>query len=123
MSKIYRLRQGLLGQEVNAVESPIRQLRWLKQGTQFFIHHEKHAWGDGCSGQYYCTILVEDSCKCYNVTWPALQMLMEELEPADQHSNDLAGDGKEHHQSSRRRRLFGLRSAFGIGSNFHHPRF
>ncbi len=84
MSKIYRLRQGLLGQEVNAVESPIRQLRWLKQGTQFFIHHEKHTWNHGCSGQYYCTILVEDSCKCYNVTWPALQMLMEELEPAAQ---------------------------------------
>ena len=84
MSKIYRLRQGLLGQQVDVAEKPVRQLKWLRQGTHFFIHHEKHTWSHGCSGQYYCTILVEDSCKCYNVTWPALQMLMEELEPEAQ---------------------------------------
>lgn len=81
MSKIYRLRQGLLGQEVNAAETPLRQLRWLTRGTQFFIHHDKHAWRDGCLGQDYCTILVEDACKCYNVNWPELESLMEEVEP------------------------------------------
>ena len=81
MSKIYQLRQGLFGQEVDVSERPIRQLRWLKQGTQFFIHHDKHTWPNGCLGQYYCTILAEDSCKCYNVTWRALMPLMEEIEP------------------------------------------
>src|SRR5882724_11615629 len=82
-SKIYRLRQGLLGQEVDLVERPIRQARWLRRGTQFFIRHHEHPWSDGCPGQSYCTILVEDSCKCYNVIWPALATLMEELEPAE----------------------------------------
>ena len=80
MSKIYRLRQGLLGQEVNAAEAPLRQLRWLTRGAQFFIHHDKHAWVDGCLGQYYCTILVEGACKCYNVSWSELEPLMEEVE-------------------------------------------
>jgi hypothetical protein len=79
MSKIYRLRQGVLAQEVDASEMPARQLRWLKQDTQFFIHHEKHTWVDGCPGQYYCTILTEDACKCYNVNWCALMMTMEEV--------------------------------------------
>jgi len=83
MSKIYRLRQGLLGQEVDLVERPIRQARWLRRGTQFFIRHDELAWSDGCPGQSYCTILVEDSCKCYNVIWRALASLMEELEPAE----------------------------------------
>ena len=80
MSKIYRLRQGLLGQEVNATEAPLRQLRWLTRGTQFFIHHDKHTWVDGCFGLYYCTILVEGACKCYNVSWSDLEALMEEVE-------------------------------------------
>ena len=84
MSKIYRLRQGLLGQEVDLVEKPIRQARWLRRGTQFFIRSDKHLWPDGCPGESYCTILVEDSCKCYNVIWPALVTLMEELEPTEQ---------------------------------------
>ena len=83
MSKIYRLRQGILGQEVDLVERPIRQLRWLRRGTQFFIRNDQHAWSDGCPGQTYGTILVEDSCKCYNVIWPALIILMEEMEPAE----------------------------------------
>ena len=81
MSKIYRLKQGILVQEVDAAETPIRQLWWLKQGTQFFVHHDTHTWVFGCDGQYYCTILVEDSCKCYNVGSSALEALMEELEP------------------------------------------
>jgi hypothetical protein len=80
MTRIYRLRQGLMGQEVNAAETPLRQLRWLTRGTQFFIHHDKHAWVDGCFGQYYCTILVEGACKCYNVSWSELEPLMEEVE-------------------------------------------
>jgi len=80
-SKIYQLTQGLLGQEVDAAERPVRQLRWLRRGTQFFIHHDKHTWSEGCFGQYYCTILAEDSCKCYNVNWSALEPMMEEVEP------------------------------------------
>jgi hypothetical protein len=81
MSKIYRLRQGLLGQQVDVAEKPVRQLKWLRQGTRFFIHHDKHMWAHGCIGQYYCTILVEDTCKCYNVDWRALEAVLEEAEP------------------------------------------
>src|SRR5436190_804197 len=80
MSKIYKLRQGLVAQEVDASERPMFHLRWLTRGTQFFIHHEQHRWLNGSLSQYYCTILAEDSCKCYNVLWHALEPLMEELE-------------------------------------------
>jgi hypothetical protein len=86
MSKIYHLRQGILGQEVDASERPIRQLRWLGQGTQFFIHRDKHPWPSGCLGQFYCTIFVKDSCKCYNVDWSALKPLMKEVP----HTSDAA---------------------------------
>jgi len=80
MKKVYSLRHGLLGQEVDLFETPARKVRWLKRGTQFFIHRDNHYWHDGCFGQHYCTILVEDACKWYNVPWPALKDSMEEVE-------------------------------------------
>ena len=80
MSKIYRLKEGLLGQEVNASERPIWRLHWLSRGTRFFIHHEKHIWYNGCFAQYYCTVLVQGSCRCYNVKSTALEAVMEEIE-------------------------------------------
>ena len=93
MSNLYCLREGVLGQEVDLFETPARRVRWLKRGARFFIHRDEHAWVDGCPDESYCTILVEDECKCYNVCWRELETFMERLEP-DRRQGRLHGSLK-----------------------------